>query len=151
MANPPPEIPSETYRRYLAAVVQFHLATADDVGLSGTDFQASNLLALDGPLTSGALAAQLGLTTGATTRLIDRMTAAGYVRRVEDPGDRRRVLVEHTGFFPDRLKKHLGAVREPIRAVLDDLTDEQREGVVTYLEGATAVYREATAQARGRP
>jgi hypothetical protein len=45
----------------------------------------------------------------------------------------------------------LGAVREPIQAVLDNLTDEHREGVVTYLEGSTAVDREATAQLRGRP
>ena len=34
------------------------------------------------------------LTTGATTRLIDRLEQAGFVRRVPDPADRRRVIVE---------------------------------------------------------
>ncbi len=97
MASTPSGIPSETYRRYLAAVVQFHLVTADEVGLSGTDYQATNLLALDGPLSSGELAARLGLTTGATTRLIDRLERAGYLRRVHDPADRRRVMVEQPG------------------------------------------------------
>ena len=36
----------------------------------------------------------MGLTTGAVTRVIDRLEQAGYVRRVPDPADRRRVIVE---------------------------------------------------------
>ena len=129
--------------------MQFHLVTADEVGLSGTDYQATNLLALDGPLSSGELAARLGLTTGATTRLIDRLERAGYLRRVHDPADRRRVMVEQTGVVPEDLKHHLAAVRGPIKAVLDGLTAKQREGVLAYLEGSTAAYCEATASVRG--
>ena len=139
---------SATYRRYVAALVSFHLAAADDVGLSGTDYQATNLLGLDGPLTSGDLAARLGLTTGATTRLIDRLSEAGYVRRREDPQDRRRVLVEHTGRIPARLTKHLRTVQGPIRDVLAGLSDEERAGVVAYLEGATEAYRDASSALR---
>jgi hypothetical protein len=36
----------------------------------------------------------MGLTTGAVTRVIDRLEQAGYVRRIPDPTDRRRVIVE---------------------------------------------------------
>ena len=36
----------------------------------------------------------MGLTTGAVTRVIDRLEQAGYVRRTTDPADRRRVVVE---------------------------------------------------------
>ena len=36
----------------------------------------------------------MGLTTGAVTRVIDRLEQAGYVRRTTDPADRRRVVIE---------------------------------------------------------
>lgn len=40
--------------------------------------------------------AKAGLTSGAVTTAIDRLERAGHVRRVADPGDRRRVIVELT-------------------------------------------------------
>src|SRR6188472_276823 len=46
-----------------------------------------------GQLTAGQLADEAGLTTGAITAVIDRLEERGYVRRVADPADRRRVLV----------------------------------------------------------
>ena len=54
----------------------------------------------------------MGLTTGAVTRVIDRLEQAGYVRRVPDPADRRRVIVE---VVPDKVagvKATLGRVGE---------------------------------------
>jgi len=41
----------------------------------------------------GQLAEQLGLTTGAVTKLLDRLQQAGYVTRSADPADRRRIIV----------------------------------------------------------
>lgn len=49
-----------------------------------------------GRVTAGQLAVEAGLTTGAITAVIDRLEERGYVRRVADPTDRRRVLVEVT-------------------------------------------------------
>jgi MarR family transcriptional regulator, 2-MHQ and catechol-resistance regulon repressor len=46
-----------------------------------------------GQLTMGELAEQVALTTGGITRLIDRMQAAGFVRRQPGQTDRR---VSHT-------------------------------------------------------
>ncbi len=44
--------------------------------------------------TPGWLGSQLGLSSASTTALLDRLETAGYVRRVRDVGDRRRVLLE---------------------------------------------------------
>ena len=146
-----PEDLAGDYRRYLAALVLFHLAAADEVGLTGTDYQASNVLQLDGPMPSGELAHRLGLSSGATTRLIDRMVAAGYARRVADPGDRRRVLVEHTGYRPDRLAEILATVTEPIATILRGLSAEQLAGLGQYLAGSAEAYRAATRALRDGP
>lgn len=47
-------------------------------------------------LTAGELLASSMVTTGAITNRIDRLEGRGLVRRVADPGDRRRVLVQLT-------------------------------------------------------
>ena len=43
---------------------------------------------------AGRLAELTGLTTGAVTAIIDRLEEAGYLRRTDDPKDRRRTIVE---------------------------------------------------------
>lgn len=50
------------------------------------------------PLTStpGELSAQLELSSGAMTNRLDRLEAAGLIRRLPDPADRRGVLIELT-------------------------------------------------------
>ena len=63
-------------------------------GLSESDVEALELLVDTGAATAGRLAELMGLTTGAITRVVDRLEQAGYVRRVPDPTDRRRVIVE---------------------------------------------------------
>ncbi len=45
------------------------------------------------PITSGELASRLGLGAPATTGLVDRLEAAGHVRRERDPHDRRKVTI----------------------------------------------------------
>ncbi|MEQ3553750.1 MarR family transcriptional regulator [Pseudonocardia nematodicida] len=134
---------TEIYRRYLAAVVRFHLRAAEAAGLGPTDYQAASLLELDGPTTAGALGRRLGLTPGSATRVVDRLVAAGLARRVPDPGDRRRVLVEHTGVLPPGLTEILDRVREPIGAAVADLSSSERAGLVRYLTVAERAYRDA--------
>ena len=66
---------------------------AAKVGLTQTDLLAIDLISRDNEVTAGQLARELNLTTGAITGLIDRLQKAGLARRVDDPNDRRRVLV----------------------------------------------------------
>jgi DNA-binding MarR family transcriptional regulator len=69
-------------------------------GLSESDVEALEVLLDSGAATAGRLSELMGLTTGAVTRVIDRLEQAGYVRRVPDPADRRRVIVE---VVPDKV------------------------------------------------
>jgi DNA-binding MarR family transcriptional regulator len=81
-------------RRYTAAYAVFNQALADHLGLHPTDVQCLNLLSLEAdPVTTGRVGELTGLSTGAATRLVDRLERAGYVTRERDPADRRRVLV----------------------------------------------------------
>lgn len=72
----------------------FGQSVAIRLGLSESDIDALEMLLDTGAASAGKLAELLGMTTGAITRVIDRLEQAGYVRRVPDPADRRRVIVE---------------------------------------------------------
>ncbi len=69
-------------------------ASAALIGINQTDLICLNALFRDGPMSAGALAQAVGLTSGATTTAIDRLERAGYAFRRDDPTDRRRVLIE---------------------------------------------------------
>ncbi len=71
-------------------------AVADHLGLHRTDFRALDALEQRGRLTAGELAEAMHLTSGAITSVIDRLEKGGWAKRVSDPDDRRRVLVEVT-------------------------------------------------------
>lgn len=75
------------------ATVIYHAAVATKLGLHPTDYKMLSILDRMGPLSAGEVARHSGLATASVTNLIDRLEDRGYVERVADPGDRRRVLV----------------------------------------------------------
>jgi DNA-binding MarR family transcriptional regulator len=58
---------------------------------------------------AGRLAGDLRLSTGALTNRLDRMEAAGLVRRLPDPDDRRGTLIEPTELGLELWDKAVGA------------------------------------------
>lgn len=146
-AGKAPTSTSAVYRRYLSAVMLHAQAEARAVDLHPTDLYALNILELSGPMTPGELGARSGLTTGPTTRLIDRMAAAGYVRRVPDPGDRRRVIVEPIG-RPAELDRALAPARRRIGEIIGGYTPEQREVLFDYFTRAADAFQQAAEELR---
>ena len=69
-------------------------ATAERIGINGTDLNCLNILSFRGQMTAGELARATGLTTASITGVVDRLEEAGYVTRERDPHDRRRVVVK---------------------------------------------------------
>lgn len=139
----------EVYPRYLNAVVLHGLATSQAVGMGPTDFYALGTLSFHGRMTSGELAAKTGLTTGATTRLIDRLEERGRVRRVPDPADRRRVLVEAVEADETDLDAALAPARERLAKIFASCTAEELAVLTEHFERATPAFHEAIAAMRG--
>jgi DNA-binding MarR family transcriptional regulator len=89
-------------RRSQSATDRFDQAVADALGLNRTDMRCLDTIEREGPVSAGRLADATGLTSGAITTVLDRLERAGYARRVHDPSDRRRVLVELTAQARER-------------------------------------------------
>ena len=97
-------------------------------GLSESDVEALSVLLDSGAATAGRLAELMGLTSGAVTRVIDRLEQAGYVRRVPDPADRRRVIVE---LIPEKMA--------PIQATMTQFGDKTAIEIGRYSDAELAV------------
>ncbi|MEV0184336.1 MarR family transcriptional regulator [Streptomyces sp. NPDC050625] len=138
---------SEIYRRYLSAVMLHGHASARACGLGATDLYALNILQLTGPMTPGELGTRTGLTTGPTTRLIDRLEQAGYVRRTPSPDDRRKVIVEPVG-KPADLDRVMAPARQKIGEILGGYSPEQLDALFDYFTRAATAYQTAAERLR---
>jgi DNA-binding MarR family transcriptional regulator len=126
----------EAIRKVGAQAVLISDLVATRVGINSTDLECLDLLQLAGPTTAGQMSARSGLTTGATTAMIDRLERAGYVRRRRDAADRRVVVVEvleHCG-------SHIAPLYQPIQKELETLharySNQELAIVVRYLTEA---------------
>ncbi|MCZ1010833.1 MarR family winged helix-turn-helix transcriptional regulator [Streptomyces lydicus] len=81
---------------YQAAVDDFDRETARLMGVNETDLRCLEILLATEDIAPSALAAQLGLTTGSVTAMLDRLEKLGYLTRTPHPTDRRRTLVRAT-------------------------------------------------------
>ncbi len=128
-------------RRMSTRTVVFHTAIADRLGLNPSDHKCADLICNEtGPITAGRLAEVTGLSTGAITGVVDRLEKAGFVERVTDPGDRRRVVIQGTkeGRAPDM--RHLFMpIMEGTAALCDTYTNEQLALIVGFMQRCGAV------------
>jgi len=86
----------EACRAFTSAVDLVNQMIAERMGVNRTDHRVLEILNRRGPMTAGDLARAAHLTTGAVTAVVDRLEGVGFVRRVRDTDDRRRVLIEQT-------------------------------------------------------
>ena len=136
------------FREFLTAVVLHGQAAADAAGLGMTDFYALNLLGAFGPLTAGELAERTGLTTGATTRLIDRLERDGYARRSTAPGDRRKVRVELAPERAGRRNTVITAARRHLADVFTSYATDDLELLFGFFTRAAAALRATVSETR---
>ncbi|WP_405494645.1 MarR family winged helix-turn-helix transcriptional regulator [Nocardia sp. NBC_00511] len=122
-------------RQLIARAVFVNDSIARQLGLRLVDLQVLNLMSLpDGPATPGDITEMTGLPSSTTTRVLDRLEAAGFLRRVSDPADRRKVSLE---LDTDRLADFESRYRElrSANAARQTLyTEAELELVAGYLE-----------------
>lgn len=114
-----------------AAVDQLDDAAARALGVNRTDVRCLDIIDREGPVAAGRLADLSGLTTAAVTAVVDRLERSGYVRRLRDSSDRRRVLVELTPLERERATAIWGPLREGF-AKLSEYTTEELELLLAF-------------------
>lgn len=94
------------------------------------------------PMTAGGLGTALDLTPASVTALVDRMVAAGHVRREPDPTDRRRVLLAVEPAAVALGEQYFRPLAEALTAMMTHYSDDDLELVGRFLRDATEVVRD---------
>lgn len=119
-------------RKQGAYTVLFHHAVAEHFGLTVAELVCGNLLDMFGAMPAGRLAELTGLTSGAITGVIDRMESSGFVRRIADPTDRRRVIVEPTRHRDAEFDRIFSGLGRGLVDLFGELTPAQHATILAF-------------------
>jgi DNA-binding MarR family transcriptional regulator len=80
-------------REYNFSNILFRHTIVETLGVNITDWECLGLLLQKGVSTPTELSAHTGLTSGATTAMLDRLERSGIIERRRNPEDRRGTLI----------------------------------------------------------
>lgn len=126
----------------------FQQAAAATYGLGITDMKALSTLMREGPRSAGQLAAELHLTSGAVTGVVDRLVRRGFARRAQDERDRRKVVIEAdlaTLASGENVYRSVGDAFADLHA---GYTTEQLEFLARHLEASIEITKRETEKLR---
>ncbi|WP_253259119.1 MarR family transcriptional regulator [Subtercola boreus] len=137
---------SLSFRELLTLTADFERVLAAHLSINATDLEAMEHLIEAGPLSPTELAHRLGITTAATTLVIDRLEKAGHAAREAHPSDRRKVRVVPAEASVARTFTALRPLIFGVDAVLDDFAPSERTAIELYLARVADVYRAVIAE-----
>ena len=124
----------DKFREMSTETIMFHQAVADELGLSITDHKCLDLIHRFGAMPAGRLGEMTGLTTGAITGMIDRLEKAGYVRRTNDPKDRRKTIIEPIS--NKKLERKIEMIFMPIHERIHKFLSAYSDSELAFLRNA---------------
>jgi DNA-binding MarR family transcriptional regulator len=130
------------FREMSTQTIMFHQTVADILGLHITDHKSLDIIYRFGAMPAGKLGELTGLTTGAVTGIIDRLEEAGYVRRTNDPKDRRRTIVEPTG--NKKLERKIEGIFIPLHERMHKLLSSYSDIELAFLLDAMTEFLKLT-------
>lgn len=138
---------------YVSAAVRYQIAIADQLGMPPADVHAVSALLEFGPIGARQLADLMGMTTGAVTRLVDRLERGGYVYRDPDPGDRRRVVLRVVPKGVDEISQYYASMGTRWEAQVAGYSDAQLRFLLEFLRHGREYTQAETRELRsgGRP
>jgi DNA-binding MarR family transcriptional regulator len=126
------------YRANTSQEGAFDALAAARLGISASDLRCLDLVQASGGMTAGELSRASGLTTGAVTAVIDRLEQAGFVRRLRDGSDRRKVNIEVTPRHYEEAGNVWGPLMEDWQKTLAGrFTAEELRTITEFLRSAT--------------
>lgn len=130
----------ETLRKLLDVAGQVGPTIARRASLSHTELKTLELL-FQSPMGPADLARRLGVTTAASSGIVDRLTSRGHVVRVPHASDGRRTDVTITESGAAEVVGHLTPMFTALHELDSALDDDERAVVEAYLQGAVAALR----------
>ena len=142
---------AQVSREGASRALMLHQAVADRFGLGPSDIKCLDLVRDEPGLTAGRVAEATGLSASAVTSVLDRLERAGFIERVRDTGDRRKVHVRSTGRHEAAVGQVFAEVAAAFGATAARYTDEQLRAYVAIQGEFNRTALDLTRSVAGRP
>lgn len=119
----------------VAAVMPGEVARRAD--LSHSELRALEVL-IGSPRGPVELSRDLGVTSAASSGIVDRLCGRGHARRVPHPTDGRRTQVVITDTGREEVLGYVVPMFQQLQALEEGFSEEERLVVLRYLKAATA-------------
>ena len=128
-------------REFSIGSVLFHHAAGEILGVNVTDMECLALVVYRGVATPSDLARYTGLSSGATTAMLDRLERNGLVERGPNPRDRRGTLIVLTKRGEQRLTALFGPLRKTANGLLSGYTVEELGILLDFFQRMNAIWK----------
>lgn len=149
----PQSTKTELTKRALAAVREYgvHLtlfrnAMSEWAGLNVTDMECLRFLFLKGIATPSELARHTGLTSGATTAMLDRLERAGFIERRPNPKDRRGTLIVPAKLSAEKAAAWFESARKAQEELISSYSEQELEIISDVFERFTELWKQERAK-----
>lgn len=129
-------------REYGVHLTLFRNAVSEWAGLNVTDMECLRLLFLKGTATPTELAKHTGLTSGATTAMLDRLEHAGLIERRPNPNDRRGTLIAAAESSAEKAASWFASARNAQDKLISSYSEEELEIISDVFEKFTKLWDE---------
>lgn len=127
-------------RDYGVHLKLFQNAMNEWAGLNATDMECLRLVILKGVATPSELSRQTGLTSGATTAMLDRLEKAGLLERQRNPDDRRGTLITPAKGAGEKAAAWFVSARNAQDELLSSYSERELEIIADVFERFTQLW-----------
>lgn len=121
-------------RDYGVHLTLFRNAMDGWAGLNTSDMECLRLLFQKGIATPSELAKHTGLTSGATTAMLDRLEKAGFIERRPNPNDRRGTLIAPADSASEKVASWFESAREAQDKLISSYSESELEIIADAFE-----------------
>ncbi|MEH3089316.1 MAG: MarR family transcriptional regulator [Microbacterium arborescens] len=162
MVDPNPEVvlsrvarsALESVRAFSDAMDRMHTGLRSDMDMNATDLSALRMLSIReqrGELVKPHdLARHLGISSASTTKLLDRLSKEGFVKREPHPNDRRALVITLTESSRRDFGRHFSSRIARMRGAMESFSDAELRVAIRFLDEVGAAMDEEIPAATSR-
>lgn len=136
----------EGAREHTFETVLFHHTVGEILGVNVADMQCLAFVAHRESSSPSEIARHTGLSSGATTAMLDRLEVGGLITRTPNPCDRRGILIGLTPGATRRLTALFGSLRQAADRLASTYTNSELDLLADFLESVTTLWKDERAK-----
>jgi DNA-binding MarR family transcriptional regulator len=111
----------------------FRHAAGEALGFNPTDMACLTVLFLKGTATPSELSRHTGLSSGATTAMLDRLEKGGLIERQPNPHDRRGTLITPVKDASEKIRPVFASVRQAQDEIVASYSEQELAIIADFL------------------